>query len=175
MQSVRPLVLSHLQTSVQLTISHPIDVYGKELEHLRSLIFLRQGLLELKGRKAPFKPLQFVRDEQFILETPYVRASFDTLVEANRGNFSLITSKNLEFLWFENQAFDILRSLKCLGVVDFGRLPLHANFYDALVKEATRILEYLDTLKEVEWNIIRYNMEQKPSTTAISIVDTCEL
>lgn len=156
------------------TSSRITQVTTQELEHLQGLTFLREELLQIKGRYPRVKTLHFVRDKQFILQNPYTRTSFRDIVETNRGIFALIVSKhtNTEFLWLENKAFGILQALKRLGPVDAERLMLHAHLYHALRKEVTHILERLDALKETQWNSQRYDMEQRLYTGGIPTVDT---
>ena len=128
--------------------------------------------MNLKNGLPRFQALYFVRDSEFILRKPYVRSQFHDLAEINQGDFALSVKKNTQFLWFENKAFDVLQSLKCLGPVDPERLPFHTSFYDILIKEAIRILERLDTFKEVEWNTLRYNARQRITETEVPTVDT---
>lgn len=129
-------------------------------------------LANLKNGFPRFQDLYFVRDSGFILRQSYVRSQFHDLAEINQGDFALSVKKNRHFLWFENKTFDGLRSLKRLGSVDPERLPFHTGFYDILIKEAIRILERLNTSKEVEWNTLQYNARQRITETDVPTVDT---
>lgn len=153
-----------------------IQVSKEELAHLEGLSFLKNGLHELQSLPR-LDSLRFVRNEQFVLQTPFARTPYDNLAEVNIGDFalSLTESCNRKFLWFENRAFDIFHTLKRMGPVDSERLTLHAAFYEMLLKTSIRTLQRLDSLKEAQWNVQQFNTQQRHHPESMPMIDTSML
>ena len=132
---------------------HAGKASSDDLEHLRDLVHLKTELYELTSR-FPISPnLQFTSSSLFIKNNAYVRADFMSTQCANIGPsaLSLGTGSNRAVLAFEQKIFRIFHTVRALPFVAES-LKMHCEFHKDLVAQTVKVLEHLDTIKELEWN-----------------------